>query len=86
MNGGASMNYDIDEDARWFSTHRDELAQKYNGKTIAVRNGVVLAVGFDIADLASKVDLPVGEYLIQTCLFGRQTNTVHIYTPGLVTA
>ena len=78
------MNYDIDNDARWFSEHQDELIQKYDGKTIAVRNGRVLAVGLNIPDLASKVDLPVGEYLIQTCLPEEQANTVHIYTPGLV--
>jgi len=78
------MSYDIDKDAEWYSEHQDELLQKYDGKIIAVRNGAVLAAGIDVADLASRVDLPVGEYLIQTCLFGNQANTVHIYTPGLV--
>ena len=78
------MDYDIDNDIKWYSEHQDEMVKKYEGKTIAVRNGVVMAVGCDTADLASKVDLLVGEYLIQTCLHGAQANTVHIYTPGLV--
>ena len=78
------MNYSIDEDIKWYAEHEAEMVLKYNGKMIAVRNGVVLATGEDIADLASRVDLPIGAYLIQTCLGGMQGNTVHIYTPGVV--
>ena len=80
------MNYDIDNDIKWYSENQDEMVKKYEGKTIAVRDGIVLAAGINVADLASRVDLPIGEYLIQTCFPGSQANTVHIYTPDVLLA
>ena len=38
------MSYDIDSDINWFKDHEDELVKRYDGKTIAIRNGEVLTL------------------------------------------
>ena len=32
------MDYNIDDDIKWYSEYQDELVKKYEGKTIAIRN------------------------------------------------
>ncbi|MDR1613522.1 MAG: hypothetical protein LBT97_12190 [Planctomycetota bacterium] len=78
------MAYDMDRDFEWFIAHQDELVKRYNGKTLAIREGKVLGAFDNAVAAVNGVDLDMGEYLVQLCIPGADAYTVDIYTPGLV--
>lgn len=78
------MAYDMDRDFKWFIEHQDELVKKYNGKTLAIRNGVVLGAFDSPVDAVNGVEYEMGEYLIQLCIPGEEAYSITIHTPGIV--
>jgi hypothetical protein len=78
------MVYDLHADFEWFIKHQDALLKKYNGKTLAIRNGMVLGAFASAADAVNGIDLELGEYLIQRCIPGKEAYSLTIGTPGLV--
>lgn len=81
-----AMPYDIDADFQWFLDNQEKLVKRHNGMMLGIRNGEVLGAAPTIEELAVKVGLPIGEYLIQLCIPGEDAYTTHIYTPGMVMA
>ncbi|MBD3559018.1 hypothetical protein H6S82_09125 [Planktothrix sp. FACHB-1355] len=41
----------LEKDNQWLADHYDDLIQKYPGKTVAIENGEVVAVGNDYGDV-----------------------------------
>ncbi len=75
------MAYDINADFRWFKEHQDELVEQYDGKTLAIRNCVVLGAHDSLEDAVDNTPLPLGEYMVQLCIPGKEAYTVRIHTP-----
>ena len=73
---------------RHYLAHQDEFVAKYDGRVIALKDGVVLG-DFDSAGaamLALQDTHPLGTYLIQRVSPGDKDTTVSIYSPGPITA
>lgn len=80
------MEYDMDTDFQWFLDNQDALVKRYNGMMLGIRNKKVLGAARNIEELAMQVGLPIGDYLIQLCIPGKDAYTIKIHTPGMVTA
>ena len=75
----------LDTEFQYFRDHQDELVGKYNSKFIAIVGTEVVGV-FDTemdAYTAMKKQHPVGTFLIQQCLPGKNsyTQTFHSRVP-----
>ena len=72
----------------FYRTNQDEMVAKYDGKVIAIKNGVVLGV-FE-SDLAAVTEVqkchPLGTFLVQGVSVGNEAYTVTIVSPGVVAA
>ncbi len=70
----------------FYRTNQDEMVAKYDGKVIAIKNGVVLGV-FE-SDLAAVTEVqkshPLGTFLVQGVSVGNEAYTVTIVSPGVV--
>lgn len=75
------MNYNTEADFQWFIAHQDELMKKFNGKTLAIRDGVVLGAYASAAEAVARTRRPLREYMIQLCIPGDEAHTVQVYTP-----
>jgi len=78
--------YDISADIKWFNENVHELMPKHAGKILAIRDGVVLAVGDTPAEAANRAGRPIGEFLIRRCAEGEAAHTVRIHSPRAVYA
>jgi hypothetical protein len=68
---------------RYYLAHQDEFVAKYDGRVIALKDGVVLG-DYDTAGsamLALQDTHPLGTYLIQRVSPGNKDTTVSIYSP-----
>lgn len=74
------MSYNLDADFQWFLDNQKDLVAKYDGMMLAIQNGKVLGAARTIEELAGKVGLPMGEYLIQLCIPGKDAYTVKIHS------
>lgn len=66
-----------------YLAHQDEFVAKYDGRVIALKDGVVLG-DYDTAGsamLALQDAHPLGTYLIQKVSPGNRDTTVSIYSP-----
>ncbi len=76
--------YDMDADFRWFIANQDELVKRYNGKTLAIRDKVVLGAYDSAVEAVNKTSYPMGEYMVQLCIPGERAYTVYIHTPRVM--
>jgi hypothetical protein len=54
-------------DFAWLMEHGEEIAERYAGKWIAVRNGEVIGVGDTAVEAAEQADekAPEGDYILE---------------------
>ena len=78
------LAYDIDADIAWFNANIHDLAEKYAGRTLAIRNGEILAVGDSLAEVAGRAGYSMGEFLVRRSLEGGGRHMARIRTPGVV--
>ena len=77
------MNEALRKEFKDYLAHQGDIVAKYNGRVIALKDGVVLG-DFDSAGTA-MLDLqdshPLGTYLIQRVSPGDKDTTVSVYSP-----
>lgn len=67
----------LDKEFHYFKEHQEELVRLYENKFIVIKDEVVVG-NYDSeieAYEAAKKDYPVGTFLIQHCLPGRESYT-----------
>ena len=80
------MSEALRKEFRHYLAHQDEFVARYDGRVIALKDGVVLG-DFDSAGaamLALRDTHSLGTYLIQKVSPGDRDTTVSIYSPGEV--
>ncbi len=77
------MSEALRKEFRHYLAHQDEFVAKYDGRVIALKDGVVLG-DYDSAGaamLALQDSHPLGSYLIQQVSSGDKDTKVSIYSP-----
>lgn len=61
------MTNSLDKEFRYYIEHQDEMVEKYNGKIIVIKDGVVLGAFDDelAAVTETKISQELGTFLVQ---------------------
>ena len=75
----------LKKESDFYRAHQDEMVAKYNGKVIAIKDGLVL--GAFESDLAAVTEVqkthPLGTFLVRRVSPGNEAYTITIYSPGV---
>jgi hypothetical protein len=72
----------LDKEFQYFIDHQDELVKKYNGRFIVIKDEAVIgdySTNLEAYNETSKTH-PVGTFLIQHCLPGKDAYTITFHS------
>jgi hypothetical protein len=77
--------YDGRDDFHWYLDNQNDLVERYNGKTLVIRNRTVIGGYADEKEALRQAlkHFRMGEFIVQLCTLGPDAYTEHIYTSGV---
>ena len=80
------MTSTLEKEVEFFRANQEELVAKYDGKVIALKDGIVLGV-FE-SDLAAVIEVqkshPLGTFLVRRVSAGNEAYTMTVASPSVV--